>query len=97
MTVAEFITLWDSVNSSTIHIKYYYNNKFIFKHELYNIKEELTDINIRCSQDPLNHYHITINHEDIEHLNYDQEQFYNELFLDIPDNTFITTLHIFIN
>lgn len=97
MSVSEFITLWDSVNSSTIYIKYYYNNKPIYKHELYKIKEELTNINIRCSQNPLNEYHITINHKDLEHLNYDQEMFYEELFLDIPDNTFITVLHIFIN
>lgn len=96
MTVAEFISLWDSINKSTIPFIYYYKNKKLLKHKLYDINVKLQSIKLLCKQENLNEYDITIYHNTLTHFNYDQQNFYNALHLEIPDNAVVSTIHIYI-
>lgn len=96
MTVAEYITLWDSINNSTIPFIYYYKNKKILKHKLYNINDTLKSIKLICKQEDINEYDITIYHDTLTCFNYDQQKFYDALHLEIPDNTVVNTIHFYI-
>ena len=99
MLVSEFIKLWDTVNITKTFILYYYKDQKIFKHELYKIMDPLETINITYKVDELHEENINIYHNKIDYssFNYDQKSFYNNLKLEIPEGTFIGTLHMYIN
>lgn len=98
MTVAEWIKLWDSINISTIPFIYYYNDIRLMKYKLYEIKNPIKSIKLKCTYEDLTEHHINIYHDNIniDNFNYDQQQFYSKLHLEIPDNTNITILHMYI-
>ena len=96
MTIAEFITLWDTTNHSDIYIYYYYNGVRMFKHELTKINYELKSIVLKIDNETLQQHHVYIDHDDIENFNYDQEIFYNELSVVLPENTYLQTLHMYL-
>lgn len=98
MTVSEWIKLWDSINITTIPIYYYYKNNKLMKHKLYDINKELKSIRLSCSYENLTEYHISIYHETLDNcnFNYDQQEFYSKLHLEIPESTNINLLHMYI-
>lgn len=98
MTVSEFIRFWDDVNISTIPIQFYYNGTRHLKSKLYSINNPLNKIKIKCEQKDLTKYDTCIYHSliDSNNFNYDQQKFYNDLHVEIPDNTYVITLNIYI-
>lgn len=98
MTVAEWIKLWDSINISTIPFIYYYKNIKLLKYKLYDIKSPLKSVKIKCTYETLTEHHINIYHSNlnIDNFSYDQQQFYNELHLEIPEDANVTLLHMYI-
>lgn len=96
MSVSEFITLWDSVNVSTIPFKYYYNGEEITKHKLYKINKPLQNIVIKCTEESLTEYDVIIYHKDNLDFDYDQQTFYDSLRLEIPDSARVNVIHMYI-
>ena len=96
MTVSEFIKLWDTINISTIPFQYYYKNSKTTKHDLYKEHSELHTIKLLCKQQDLNEYDIVIHHNYLENFNYDQQVFYNNLRLEIPDSATVNNIHMYI-
>lgn len=98
MTVAEWIKLWDSINVSTIPFVYYYKNKKYMKYKLYDIHTELRSIKLSCSYEDLTEYHINIYHETLNNEDFTEteDSFYNKLHLEIPENSTITLINMYI-
>ena len=96
MTVSEFIKLWDSINISTIPTSYYYKGTFILKHKLYYCNETLHSINIKCNQSELKPYECAIVHSTLEDYNFDQQQFFDALQVQIPEGSVTYNLHVYI-
>ena len=97
MTVAEWIKLWDSYNISTIPLYFYYKNEQLPKYKLYHIKNELTSIKLSSASKPLTDFDMTIYHNHLSEFNYDQEQFLNNLRVEIPEGSFLYSINIYIN
>ena len=97
MTVSEFIKLWDSINISTIPFVYYYTGIKTLKHKLYDINDEINTIKIKCCEESLQEYDVSIYHKYLEWFNYDQQEFYDNLTVEIPDTAHVNVIQMYIN
>jgi len=97
MTVAEFISFWNSINISNLSIKYYYKNTPIYLHNLCNIKEDIVSIKLEINQNKLCEDNLYIYSDTYEEFNLSQQQFYDTLRTVLPDGSFVYTLNIYIN
>lgn len=99
MTVAEWIKLWDSINISTIPFIYYYNSNKIMKHKLYDIHNNIQSIKLKCTYENLTEYHINIYHESLNTSEFTltENEFYDKLHLEIPEDSHTIVLYMYIN
>lgn len=96
MTVAEFINFWNSVNTSTVPISYYYKGERIYKHKLYNINCELNYISLKYIQEDLTEYDVNVYHESIDRFNYDQQEFFNGIRVEVPQYCTLNTIAMYL-